>query len=289
METRWLYTNSQDFDTLREASANTCVIPMGCVEKHSIYLPLGTDIIATSHIAYEASKLETFSVFPDYIFGDYPDGSPNAPKGSVTVTPRLQIELLDELCTQIARNGYNKIIIYNGHGGNSGLLSVFGRNYLNQKRDYVFATMHDATDVPHGMAEYILENGEDSVPEMTKEDIELVMKYHKEDMLVGHACMSEAAYIMDVSPENVHLDRLGKENGLSRHKTDYLAKAGLYLPNAWDINYPDAFTGHDPVGLNERISRAAVRLEAERLAKAVKLFKEDENVLRWHEERQRGW
>ena len=36
METRWLYTNSMDFPKLREASNRTCVIPMGCVERHGL-------------------------------------------------------------------------------------------------------------------------------------------------------------------------------------------------------------------------------------------------------------
>ena len=43
METRWLYTTSENFPALVEASAKTCVIPMGCVEKHGLHLPLGTE------------------------------------------------------------------------------------------------------------------------------------------------------------------------------------------------------------------------------------------------------
>ena len=57
METRWLYTNSYDFPALREASAYTCLIPMGCVEKHGLHLPLGTDILKDySHGEMVSSK-----------------------------------------------------------------------------------------------------------------------------------------------------------------------------------------------------------------------------------------
>lgn len=289
METRWLYTNSYDFDALRDASKGTCVIPMGCIEKHGLHLPLGTDIIEASHVAYKASQIETFCVFPDYIFGDYPDGSPTAPAGSVTVSPNLQVALLEELCEQISRNGYKKIILYNAHGGNNPLIAFFGKIYLNKKRDFVFGSMHIDTNLPHEIAEYLKANGPESAPELTREDIDLIMKCHEEDFLVGHACMSEAAYVMDVCPRNVHLDHLGKESGLNTHRTDYLRKAGINLPNAWDIDYPNNYTGHDPIGLNERIARFTVRYESERLARAVKLFKEDEQVMMWHEERQKGW
>ena len=45
METRWLYVTSEGFEELREKTQRTCVIPIGCVEKHGLHLPLGTDIL----------------------------------------------------------------------------------------------------------------------------------------------------------------------------------------------------------------------------------------------------
>ncbi len=33
METRWLYTTSENFTALREAAPDTCVIPIGCNER----------------------------------------------------------------------------------------------------------------------------------------------------------------------------------------------------------------------------------------------------------------
>ena len=70
METRWLYATSDNFTELKKASKDTCIIPMGCVEKHGLHLPLGTDILQASEIAWQASQLETVCVFPDFIFGD---------------------------------------------------------------------------------------------------------------------------------------------------------------------------------------------------------------------------
>ena len=103
METRWLYTTSGNFHALRKASNNTCVIPMGCVEKHGLHLPLGADILQASEISYLASQIETVTVFPDFTFGDVSEGSPNAHPGTITLSPESMIRLLDELCEQIAR------------------------------------------------------------------------------------------------------------------------------------------------------------------------------------------
>ena len=138
------------------------------------------------------------------------------------------------------------------------------------------------------MAEYLLKNGAGSIPELTGEDEKLLIEYHNQNMMIGHACFSETAYIMGIAPETVRLDRLGIESGKCLHKTDYLAEAGIKF-GGWGIDYPNDFAGDDPVGCNERIGKATVRFEAERLANIYKVYKEDENLLKWQAERQRGW
>ena len=157
---------------------------MGCVEKHGLHLPLGTDILHASHIAHEASKLEPFTVFPDFIFGDVPDNYPNMPAGSITLPLETQMLLLEQLCEQITRNGYKKIAIYNGHGGNGPWLSTFLRKLENKPHDYVVVKVSLKLQAPHIMAEKIKEEGAGAVT------------------------------------ENVHLDRLGIESGLSTHVAD---------------------------------------------------------------------
>ena len=50
METRWMYYTSGTFDELRKVSKETCIIPMGCVEKHGLHMALGTDIMVANKI-----------------------------------------------------------------------------------------------------------------------------------------------------------------------------------------------------------------------------------------------
>lgn len=282
METRWTHTTSEDFSKLREASERTCIIPMGCIEKHGLHLPLGTDIMQASHIAYMASQLETVCVFPDFTFGDVAGLSLKNPDGTVTLPLETIMLLLEQLCDSISKNGFNKILVYNCHGGNVSWLKAFSRNLANKNTDYIFATAMIKLQAPHMMADIILKNGSGSIPEVTKEDEDLLIKYHNENMELGHACMSETAYIMGVAPETVKLERLGIESGKNRGLTSYLTEAGIEFRNCgWDIDYPDAFCGDDPVGCNERIGKAALRLEAERLAHAIKVYKEDELLINW--------
>ena len=288
METRWLYTTSENFPELVEASAKTCVIPMGCIEKHGLHLPLGTDNIHSTHIALEASRLETVCVFPSFVFGDVP-GGPAMPAGSISMPVELEMRLLEQLCDQIGRNGFEKIIIYNGHGGNKPWLSTFLRDIMNRKKSYVCVVVDLKLQAPHKMAEYLEAHGAGSIPELTPEDEKLLMDYHEMGMKIGHGGMGETSYLMAIAPDSVRMDRLGIESGLSTHEADYLSEAGIQMMNSgWDVNYCNAYHGHDPIGCNERIGKAAVRMEAERFAKAIKVVKEDKNLLRWHENFQKG-
>ncbi len=282
METRWLYRTSGDLEELVQESKGVCVIPMGCVEKHGLHLPLGTDIMHAGRIAYLASQLETVCIFPDFIFGDVPGRTDVTPHGNVSVSLELEMMLLEQLCGEISRNGFKKIAVYNGHGGNRPWLQSFMRKVRRDPHDYALVVIDCGLSVPHVMAEKILAEGRECVPEMTDEDVELVLKYHEQGMTIGHACFCETAYIMENWPETVKLDRLGVESGLSVHAADYLNEAGITMENAgWDVDYPNAYSGHDPVGCNERIGRAAVRLEAERVAHAFKVLKEEDKLLGW--------
>ena len=70
----------------------------------------------------------------------------------------------------------------------------------------------------------------------------------------------------------------------------FLQEAGIQIMDGgWAINFPNAFHGHDPIGCNERIGKAAVHVQSHRLAKALKVLKEEENLLRWQADMNRNW
>ena len=291
METRWLYTTSNNFTALREAAKDTCIIPMGCIEKHGPHLPLGTDIIEASAIAYEASQIEPICIGPDFAFGDtLPAAAPTAHPGYITISLNTMMTLLEELCDQAAKNGFKKVGVLNFHGGNSYWLNTFARYTWSKKKDYDFFILPPILMAPHKMAEKILAEGPEVFPELTKEDVELLLKYHEENIKIGHGGFGETSIVMSVTPESVKLDALGEESGLSNHKMDYLREAKITIQSGgWDYEYPNSFSGHDPIGCNERIGKAAMRMTAEHYAKQFKVIKEDTLLEELREKRQMGW
>lgn len=276
METRWLHVTSENFAALREASEGVCVIPIGAVEKHGLHLPLGTDAFISESVVFEASKLEPFCVFPTFTVGDMYGKYPSMPDGTVTLSVETEIMLLDELCAQISRNGFKKILIFNGHGGNCPWLNTFLRRLGNKKHDYVAATYFTWECAPHGLAKYLEEHGAGSIPELTPDDERYLLECRRNKMLVGHACMGESAPILAIYPEDVHFERFGVEDGHSTHAADRLNKAGItVMDGGWGYDYPNFYCADDHPDCTETIGKAARRFQAERFANAVRVFKED--------------
>lgn len=104
------------------AKYRCAVLPVGTIEAHGTHLPLGTDNIIPDHIAERIEKEfgDDVLVMPGVMYGhtyylEKWHGSINIP------TPVLR-EYLVSIGREIKRNGIDKILFLNGHGGNDSVL-----------------------------------------------------------------------------------------------------------------------------------------------------------------------
>jgi creatinine amidohydrolase len=232
-----------------------------------------------------ASQLETVCVFPDFTFGDLGENAPTTPEGSISLSLELQMQLLEELCVQIAKSGFKKIMIYNGHGGNVSWLSAFLRKIEHKSHDYILVNVNIKCGIMERMAKELLQAGSGVFEELTTEDEELILRCGARKLKDGHSGYSETAYMLGLEPECVQMECLGKVSGKSKNLTGIYKGAGIQIRDfGWEINFPDWIDSDDPMGCNERIGKVAVKLEAERLANAIRIIKEDKNLIKWHNE-----
>ena len=270
LETRWLYVTSEELVALREKTDGTCILPMGCVEKHGLHLPLGTDSLQAGEIAFRASQMEPVAVFPDFIFGDIGECTPNTPPGTISLPMETQMLLLGQLCGQIVRNGFRRIIIFNGHGGNRPLLNTFLQEINKEKHNYQVHLVHIHCDVMKRIAKAKALKG------LQNADRQLAETCKEKNVLDGHAGYSETAYMMGIAPKCVHMNRLGIVSGKSTDRSHVYDENGIQVRDqGWEMDFPHWIDSDEPIGCNERIGEAALRLEAERVAGLIRKFKRE--------------
>ena len=106
------------------------VLPIGSTEQHG-YLSLGTDAILAERVAVEAAEPLGVPVLPCLPFGmapyftEYP--------GTMSLRMSTYIEVIRDLLDCIAGQGFRRIAIVNGHGGNAPVTGLI-REWLSIPR-----------------------------------------------------------------------------------------------------------------------------------------------------------
>ncbi|MEJ2185922.1 MAG: creatininase family protein [Gemmatimonadota bacterium] len=97
-------------------SDDRAVVPLGSCEQHA-YLSLLTDAILAERVAVEAAKPLGVPVFPALPYGVSPYflGFP----GTVALKLETYLAVVRDVLDSLARHGFRRILVVNGHGGNS--------------------------------------------------------------------------------------------------------------------------------------------------------------------------
>jgi creatinine amidohydrolase len=100
-----------------------CVLPLGCTEQHA-YLSLATDSLLAERVATEAAEPLHVPVFPIVNYGLTPYF--RAYPGTVSLRMETYLRLLRDLLDGLAEQGFKRIAIVNGHGGNNPAQGLVG-------------------------------------------------------------------------------------------------------------------------------------------------------------------
>lgn len=93
-----------------------CVLPLGSTEQHA-YISLATDSILAERVAVEAAEPLGVPVFPPLCYGITPYFM--AYPGTVTLSLATYERVIVEILGSLRRHGFRRILVLNGHGGNS--------------------------------------------------------------------------------------------------------------------------------------------------------------------------
>ena len=133
MQIRWEYLTPPEFEKLAQEE-QLCILPIGSLERHGEHMPFGTDTLVAHAIACRAAQQEPCVVFPPYWFGQVHEAA--CFSGAINFPTDLLCKMLETLLDQIAQNGFKKILILSGHGGNGHFLEYFAMSQMDRVVDY---------------------------------------------------------------------------------------------------------------------------------------------------------
>ena len=264
----WENLREEEFENAIIASKGLCIVPVGCLEKHGQHLPVGTDVIHITEIAKRAAEKEPVCIFPTMYFGEKTGAEEF--RGTVIFSLELRQQILKETCREISRNGFKKILLYNGHGGNQDMISAFARSVLYEKTDYMVYSYSLGADF--ATPKKLLQK---NYSYLTQEDKEILKTYNEQKKRYGHACFIETGWVYGVRPETVRLDKINAESGESIHRFDEFAAHKISTPFAWMADYPNSYAGDAHEGMNERIACAMVEYSTDALCKVIRFLKDE--------------
>ncbi|HUU99590.1 MAG TPA: creatininase family protein [Bacteroidales bacterium] len=248
---------SPQFVKAVELSGGVAVIPLGIIEKHGPHLPLGTDLFEAREAACTAAKKEYAVVYPPYYVGQIFEARHQP--GTIAYSSELMWKMLEETCTELARNGLKKIILVNGHGGNTSFLQYFCQSQLAGQNDYIVVLFQEGAD-----------------PVYAKE-----IKSMKKATLDGHAGEEETSMMYVIRPDLVNQEVIKSESGTNQGKLDQLSYG--YTGIWWYARFPNHYAS-DVAQPNQRLGELLITSWANQIADLIKYLKNNNTIEQLHKE-----
>ena len=138
---RWADLNTLDFAAL-DPARTVAVLPLGATEQHGPHLPLSVDTVLVEGVVNAAlthlSATDPVLVLPTQAVGLSTEHTAFA--GTLHLSPQTLIQVWCDIGASVARAGVKKLLMFNAHGGNVGLMDVVARELRAQHGLIVYSS-----------------------------------------------------------------------------------------------------------------------------------------------------
>ena len=179
------------------------IVPTGSIEQHGPHCPMDVDIVGPFYMAVRtAQRVDDFPVIvaPPVHFGftHYNKGFP----GTISLRIETYLNLVGDVCRSISDNGFRRIVVINGHGGNNAPNHVV-RDTVSEENIFVvaYSWWQSATEEMKAWSE-------------------------ADEGSVGHGGEWETSLVLHISPEVVDMSR-ADDGDLMRYHSEFVAGDGF--------------------------------------------------------------
>ena len=250
MECRWIRTGETDIAALREASERVAVLPLSSIESHGPHAPVGSDPLNLEVLLEMIEKEETVAILPQLPYSH--DLHATRLHGAIHVQSAILLDLVENICDEIERNGFDKIVLLHGHGGNVTLHAMFVDRVLEKCKPYA---LYSIPPLP-GMYDFMMEFMD------TKQ--------------IGHGCEMETSMNLACCPECVHLEKIAGRIFEEQESPDL---PNVNTPVEWTSRWPKMAVG-DPSKATREKGEKIMAEWARRVIDLLRRIKRDQVVPR---------
>ncbi len=171
------------------------VFPVGSMEQHSLHLPVCTDTLIVGEVCrrLEAALQEDVLLLPVMWLG-YSRHHMKY-QGTVSASLKTHLEIMADVVCSMIEHGFQKILLVNGHGGNTANISVLLQRLMEEHSEVEVFACPIYSDPSADKIEKIRDKGPGGS---------------------GHAGETETSIVMALKPGLVKEDRLDADGGQAR-------------------------------------------------------------------------
>ena len=166
------------------------VLPTAAVEQHGPHLPLDTDTYLCTRVVEAAADRAQHGgpvlVAPTLAFGS--SAHHMAFAGTLTLAAETFLAVVGDLCGNLVQHGFRRLLVVNGHGGNSALVRAAVQQLAN--RAPVLAVAIDYWDLARDITPDVRESPPGGM---------------------AHACEFETSLMLHLRPESVRQELVRRE------------------------------------------------------------------------------
>ncbi len=126
-------------------TGEVAILPIGSTEQHSTHLPISTDWLQADFMARKIAEKIDAALLPPIPYSNCLEHS--GFRGSFSLKPETLMQVIHDLASEVERQNFKILIVFNGHGGNFSLIPALRDwNRLNRPLKILLVHVGDFYD-----------------------------------------------------------------------------------------------------------------------------------------------